>query len=264
MSDISKSTIHLLEQAHDQYNGMDFIEDDPIQIPYLFSDKLSIEISGLIAATLAWGNRKSIIKSAKEWLRIMDNAPAEFVLHHQPQDLKAFSHFKHRTFQPADARYFIRALHRLIQTHKSLEMAFAAGSDSKEVHVENILRRFHDRFFDDSLAEARTRKHVATPARKSCCKRLNMFLRWMVRQDSRGVDLGIWQAIQPAQLICPLDVHVERVARSLGLLRRKQTDWQAALELTEALRIIDPKDPVRFDFALFGIGLSQKYEKNQV
>ncbi len=246
---------NLLEKAYLAFNKTDFIENDPVQIPHRFGRKTCQEIAGLLAATLAWGNRKSIIKSANTWLEIMDNAPTDFVLNCQDTDLMAFKHFKHRTFQPTDARYFVLALQRLLKHYGSLENAFAHGQQSNEIHVENALRRFHIRFFDDPLAEMRTRKHVATPARKSCCKRLNMFLRWMVRKDAHGVDLGVWTRLQASQLICPLDLHVERTARRLGLLKRKQVDWTAALELTENLRYYDSNDPVRFDFALFGLSL---------
>lgn len=187
-------------------------------------------------------------------MQLMHNAPHDFVIRHQPKDLKKFLPFKHRTFNATDILYFIEFLKHHYQHHKSLETAFATWGNT----VEAMLIGFHHYFFSLEDFPERTKKHIATPAKKSNCKRLNMYLRWMVRKDHCGVDFGIWEAIQPAQLICPVDVHVARVAKHFGILRREQTDWQAAIELTEYLRTLDPQDPVKYDFALFGLGVMEK------
>lgn len=209
---------------------------------------------GFWAAMLAWGQRKTIINKCTELIDLMDGAPYEFVCQHEEDDLKRFLNFKHRTFQPTDTLYFLAFFRDFYRRHESLEEAFMpAGED--EPTTESALIHFHRRFFALPDAPRRTRKHVASPETKSACKRLNMFLRWMVRDDKNGVDFGCWKKLSPHQLICPLDVHVERVARRLGLLTRKNTDWQAALELTANLRQFDPQDPVRYDFAIFGMGL---------
>lgn len=237
------------------YNRSSFIKDDPISIPHLFSKKQDIEIAGLFAAVFAWGNRTTIINKAKELVELMDNAPYEFCLQHHPADLKRLTTFKHRTFNTTDLLYFIEFLRQHYEKHKSLETAFTHHGHS----VEEMLTGFHHYFFSLEQVPGRTRKHIATPERKSSCKRLNMFLRWMVRRDDKGVDFGIWNKISPAALICPIDLHVARVAKRLQLLERKQTDWQAALELTGFLRTLDPKDPVKYDFALFGLGVMEKF-----
>lgn len=245
----------LLLRKAEQYNRPDFIKDDPIQIPKSFSKLQDIEISGLMAAVLAWGQRKTIIRKTQELMQLMDNAPHDFVLNHQTQDLKRFLGFKHRTFQTTDLLYFIEFFKTFYQENHSLESLFAAKVQPQDANIGNGLIHFHDQFFSLPDSPARTRKHIATPMRKSACKRLNMYLRWLVRKDEQNVDFGLWKSLKMSQLVCPLDVHVERVARHLGLLTRPQTDWQAAVELTENLRKIDPNDPVRFDFALFGLGL---------
>jgi uncharacterized protein (TIGR02757 family) len=245
----------LLERKAAAYNQPGFIENDPVMIPHLFSKKQDIEIAGLLAATLAWGQRKTIIHNCRKLLGWMDNDPHAFVLHHSDSDLKPFTTFVHRTFQATDALYFIAFLKWYYTQYDSLETAF--GVSSREPTVEKGIIRFHNMFVSLPDFPVRTRKHIPSPERGSACKRLNMFLRWMVRQDNCGVDFGIWTTIHPAQLVCPCDVHVERVARKLGLLKRKQVDWQAALELTLALRRFDPVDPVKYDFALFGLGLEK-------
>lgn len=247
-----------LDAALERHNHPDFIDKDPISLPHQFSRKQDIEIIGFWAAVLAWGNRQTIINKCQELLRYMDNAPYDFVCHHKAADLKPFTQFKHRTFNATDTLYFLDFFQRHYQQHESLETAFSDGLSPDSETVEPALRHFHEYFFDNEHAPARTRKHIATPARKSACKRLNMFLRWMVRQDAQGVDFGIWKSISPAQLVCPCDVHVERVARRLGLMKRKPLDWQTALELTKNLRQFDPQDPVKYDFALFGLGLEDK------
>lgn len=247
-----------------QYNNINFIESDPISIPHRFNLKQDIEIAAFFAATLAWGRRVTIINKCNELLAMMDNKPHEFMLHHQLNDLKPFTKFKHRTFNATDALYFIERLSTYYRTHTSLEEAFVQNLNliqppmAKEFLIEQALIQFNKMFFDLPDAPARTQKHVSTPARKSACKRLNMFLRWMVRQDACGVDFGIWKQISPSQLVCPCDVHVERVARKLKLISRKGMDWQTATELTANLRKLNTTDPVLYDFALFGMGVMER------
>ncbi len=244
-----------LDKKVDLYNQPSFIKDDPISIPHLFSKKQDIEIAGFFAAVFAWGNRTTIINKAKELMQLLDNAPYEFCIQHQPADLKRLTLFKHRTFNTTDLLYFIEFFRKHYSKHKSLETAFTRHGQT----VEEMLTGFHHYFFSLEYVPGRTKKHIATPERRSSCKRLNMFLRWMVRQDNRGVDFGIWKKIAPAALICPIDLHVARVAKRLNILQRKQTDWEAALELTIYLRTLDPQDPVKYDFALFGLGVMEKF-----
>jgi uncharacterized protein (TIGR02757 family) len=244
-----------LDELVDRYNRPAFIAEDPISIPHLFSKLQDIEISGLFAAVLAWGQRKTIIRKCRELMAMMDDAPYEFVQQHRPADLRPLESFCHRTFNGVDTLYFVRFLQQHYSRHASLESAFSQGLRATAATTEEALVYFHRQFFSLEDAPQRTRKHIATPERKSACKRLNMYLRWMVRRDDRGVDFGLWQSIRPAQLVCPCDVHVDRMARELGLLQRRQTDWQAALQLTEHLRRFDPEDPVKYDFALFGLGV---------
>lgn len=239
-----------------EYNQPEFIKNDPISIPHLFAKRQDIEIAGLFAATLAWGKRVTIINNCRRLLGWMDNDPYNFILHHQASDLKPFLEFRHRTFNATDTLYFIEFLKWFYSAHESLEQAFMV--DSKDETIENGLVHFRNLFFSLPDYPTRTEKHIATPERKSACKRLVMYLRWMVRNDNTGVDFGIWKTIKPAQLVCPCDVHVERVARKLKLIKRKQTDWLTALELTANLRKLDADDPVKYDFALFGLGL-EKY-----
>ncbi|MDH5609993.1 MAG: TIGR02757 family protein [Cyclobacteriaceae bacterium] len=240
------------------YNQPGFIENDPISIPHLFSKKQDIEISGLFAAVLAWGRRSTIISKCRELMNLMDGVPHDFILHHQEADLRRFGSFCHRTFQPTDVLYFIDWLHHFYQTHDTLEVAFTAGNYQEE-HTGPALVQFNERFFSLPHAPQRSRKHIPSPVRHSACKRLNMFLRWMVRDDGMGVDFGLWKQLGPHQLICPCDLHVDRVARKLGLISRKATDWQTAVELTENLRLFDAADPVKYDFALFGLGIEEKF-----
>jgi len=249
---------NFLNKKVSQYNRNSFIEHDPICIPHLFSKKQDIEIAGLFAAVFAWGQRKTIINKSKELMQLMDMQPHDFILHHHENDLKKFSQFKHRTFNYTDTLYFIYFLQYYYSKHNSLEDVFLLKK--YESNMENALIRFHDLFFSLEDSPHRTRKHIPTPARKSSCKRLNMYLRWMVRSDNCGVDFGIWNKIKPSQLVCPVDLHVERVARKLGLINRKNADWQTAVELTEALKQFDANDPVKYDFALFGIGVMEKFK----
>lgn len=258
------------------YNQPKFIALDPICIPHLFSKKQDIEIMGFFAAILAWGQRVTIINKSKTLINLMDGAPHDFILNHQETDLKRFLNFKHRTFNVIDTLYFIHFLKHHYTNFKSLEDAFLPYGDAKSKRVlgfgatgnvsgttkigenpniENHLNHFRTYFFSLDDYPERTKKHISSPMQKSTCKRLNMFLRWMVRNDNCGVDFGFWNRISPSQLICPCDVHVDRVARNLGLITRKQTDWQTTLQLTNALKNFDAKDPVKYDFALFGLGV---------
>ncbi len=244
-----------LEEKFNFYNNPDFITLDPISIPHAYKQSQDIEIAGFIAAILAWGQRKTIISKCEEFLMLMDNAPHDFVLNHQEADLLPFVNFKHRTFNGEDALYFLSFFKDFYQQHDSLEYAFLSGANDD---MTTMLSKFHERFFALDYAPQRSRKHIATPKRKSACKRLNMYLRWMVRNDNRGVDFGLWRQIKPSALICPCDLHVDRVGRKLGLITRKNTDWQTALELTGRLKSFDPLDPVKYDFALFGLGVEAK------
>lgn len=244
-----------LEEQVIRHNQPSFIPDDPISLPHQFSQQQDIEIIGFWVAMLAWGRRTTIINSGKRLIELMDGAPYDFIKHHEESDRERFLAFKHRTFQPLDALYFLEFLQQHYQQHDSLQTAFSRHLSSADATIENALIGFHEDFFALPDAPQRTRKHVATPARKSTCKRLCMFLRWMVRRDDAGVDFGLWRDIAPRQLLLPLDVHVERVGRQLGLLTRKQRDWKAVLELTEQFRALDPDDPAKYDYALFGAGV---------
>lgn len=239
------------------YNRSDFIEHDPISIPHRFRKKQDIEIAGLFAAVLAWGQRVTIINKTNDLLRRMGDAPHDFLLDHKLSDLKAFENFKHRTFNSTDALYFLEFLSQYYKRKKSLEDLFLVPTESES--IEPGLIRFHNTFFSLEDYPKRTKKHISTPERKSACKRINMYLRWMVRQDSSGVDFGIWKRISPAQLICPIDLHVERVARKLKLIGGKSVNWNTALELTKNLKKLDSTDPVKYDFALFGLGIEEKF-----
>ncbi len=257
MSDQSLKSF--LDKKVEQFNQPFFIKNDPVSIPHLFSKKQDIEIAGFFVATFAWGNRTTIIQKSKELMQLMDMSPYDFCLNHDLEGLKRLSGFKHRTFNTTDLLYFIEFLKWHYSTHDSLEMAFTKWIKRTDATVENALIGFHHYFFSLEHVPARTKKHVATPERNSSCKRLNMFLRWMVRKDNKGVDFGIWKNILPSQLICPIDLHVARVVKRLNILKRKQSDWQAAMELTDYLRKLDKNDPVKYDFALFGLGVTEKF-----
>lgn len=243
----------LLNKKVKEYNQQNFIATDPISIPHRFTLKQDIEIAGFFAAIFSWGNRTTILKKSDNLLIRMDHSPFDFIKHHQPIDLKNFSDFKHRTFQPTDILYCIEFLKNHYQHSSTLEAAFSISHST----MESRLNAFHHYFFSLPDAPDRTRKHIPSPTRGSTCKRLNMFLRWMVRKDEQGVDFGIWSAIKSSELICPVDVHVARVARTLGLITRKQTDWITAQELTHALAEFDADDPVKYDFALFNMGVHE-------
>lgn len=248
-----------LDEMVDKYNSPDFIKNDPISIPHLFDGKQDIEIMGLWSAILAWGQRITIINKSKELIELMDGTPYQFITQHQPSDLKRFEKFVHRTFNYTDTLYFIHFLNDYFSKHESLEWAFSNFINDQSENLEDGLIGFHRLFFSLPDFPERTKKHIATPLRKSACKRINMFLRWMVRKDSKGVDFGIWQTIKPSQLVCPCDLHVDRVARKLGLITKTQTNWETAVELTKSLKQFDSEDPVKYDFALFGLGIEKEF-----
>nr|WP_299417592.1 TIGR02757 family protein [uncultured Emticicia sp.] len=252
---MSQIIIDLLNEKFELFNQPDFIPHDPISIPHQFSLKQDIEITGFIAATLAWGQRKTIINKCNELIGLMDNAPYDFIKNYQDSDLRRFLAFKHRTFNATDTLYFLEFFKDFYSKNNSLEYAFLVGLKNNDENIKSGLENFQKVFFSLEDYPIRTRKHVATPARNSSCKRINMFLRWMVRKDNKGVDFGIWDKIKTSALVCPCDVHVERVARKLGLITRPKTDWQTAVELTQNLKQLDPIDPVKYDFALFGLGV---------
>jgi uncharacterized protein (TIGR02757 family) len=271
-----------LDRKVDEYNRPSFITDDPIGVPRHFSKKQDIEIAAFFAAIFSWGNRTTIIRKSRELMQLMDQAPHQFILQHEEKDLRKLLDFKHRTFTATDLLYFVAFFRHHYTRFDSLEDAFlkpweigqaaaATGpgirGSGRPAFAESSLSAFRHYFFSLEvagepgvlLAPPRTYKHISSPEKSSSCKRLNMFLRWMVRKDDKGVDFGIWQRIPPSGLICPLDLHVARVARRFGLLRRTQTDWQAAVELTGELLLLDPEDPVKYDFALFGLGVMEKF-----
>ena len=244
-----------------EYNQPGFISNDPVCIPHLFQDPRDIEIMGFIASILAWGQRKTIINKCKELIDRMQGEPYNFIMHHSDEDLKSLLGFKHRTFNDTDLLYFVEFFKYHYGHFSSLEDAFLIGQQglgSIEINIEKSLNEFKAYFFSLADFPLRTRKHVSSPAQKSTCKRLNMFLRWMVRKDNNGVDFGIWNRIAPSQLICPCDVHVERVARKMQLITLDKLTWKAALELTGNLQELDPVDPVKYDFALFGLGVERE------
>jgi uncharacterized protein (TIGR02757 family) len=255
---MNTSLITLLNKKIDFYNQPSFIKSDPVCIPHLFTKKQDIEIAGFFAALFSWGNRATIINKSKELIELMSNAPHQFVMGCGDKELQRLQNFKHRTFNSTDLLYCLEFFKFHYSKHQSLETAFTQWMHKKDDTVENAFRGFHHYFFSLPDIPERTRKHIATPEKNSSCKRLNMFLRWMVRQDNNGVDFGLWKKISPSQLICPLDVHVLRVAKHLHLLERKQSDWKAALELTANLRKLDKQDPVKYDFALFSMGVMEK------
>ncbi len=257
MSPSRNQVYDILEFNHLKYNRPDFIENDPILIPHQFNKLQDIEIAGFFAATLAWGQRKTIIKKSMELMKLLDNSPHDFILNHSEGDLKHLLNFKHRTFNSTDLLYFVHFLKNFYSNHKSLEQIFIPESD--EENVKKGIDKFYKTFVSSDFFPQRTGKHVASPSKKSACKRINMFLRWMVRQDNQGVDFGLWKNIRMSQLVCPCDVHVKKVARRLQLIERKQVDWQMAEELTDNLKAFEPEDPVKYDFALFGMGLNNEY-----
>ena len=239
-----------------QYNNPKFIESDPIQIPHQFSRKEDIEIAGFLTATIAWGNRKSIITNARRMMELLDNSPFDFVINNQEQDLKPLLSFVHRTFNGEDLIQFVESLQHIYKHHNGLEALFSRYAEPG--CLQKSIHHFKTHFFEIEHLP-RTKKHISDPLKNSSAKRINMFLRWMVRQDQSGVDFGIWKSISPSQLSCPLDVHSGNVARKLRLLKRKQNDAKALEELDIALRKLDASDPVKYDFALFGLGVFEGF-----
>ena len=256
---LNKKIIDFLNKKVDEYNQPFFIDADPICIPHAFTKKQDIEIAGFFAAIFAWGNRTTIINKSKELMGLMDNDPHHFCLNHQENDLKNLLHFKHRTFNPTDVLYFIDFFKHHYSNNISLENAFTLGMKKADENIENGLNGFYHYFFSLENVPKRTMKHIASPAKKATCKRLCMYLRWMVRKDNNGVDFGIWENIKPSQLIVPLDVHVARVARHFNLINRNATDWQTAVELTNEMKKLDITDPTKYDFALFSLGVLEKF-----
>lgn len=252
--------IAFLEEKVELYNNPNFIESDPVQIPHLFSSKEDIEIAGFLSATIAWGNRKMIIKNSHKIIDLMGNAPYDFVMSHTENDLNRLESFVHRTFNSQDFLFFIKSLQNIYNNHNGLEAVFCKGQNKNNDFgtMQVSISEFKKTFFEINHLQ-RTEKHVSDPMNNSAAKRINMFLRWMVRKDNNGVDLGIWKSISSASLSCPLDVHSGNVARKLGILKRKQNDGKAVAELDLILRKFDKNDPVKYDFALFGLGIFEGF-----
>ena len=245
-----------LDLKANHYQSQDFISADPIQIPHRFTKKEDVEIAGFLAATIAWGNRTSIIKNANKMMKLMDEAPFDFIVNHQTSDLDVFDGFVHRTFNATDLKYFVQAIKNLYVNKGGLE--FCISQHVSKMPLQTALHHFKKDFFE-LPHELRTEKHLADPLKGSAAKRINMYLRWMVRPNTSGVDFGLWKSMHPRNLSCPLDVHSGTVARKLGILNRKQNDAKAVLELDKQLRIMDSEDPVKYDFALFGLGAFEKF-----
>lgn len=251
--------VGFLNEKVEAYNRTDFfIETDPIQIPHKFSKKEDIEISAFLTSTIAWGQRKTIINNGKKLMELMDDAPHEFILNFEDRDLERFDGFVHRTFNYDDLIGFLNALQRIYREEKGLEAAIKNSFLEDATHPGKGWHNFKAHFFSGAHLP-RSQKHLPDPLKGSAAKRMNMFLRWMIRKDDRGVDFGIWKTMSPANLYLPLDVHTSRVARKLNLLSRKQDDWKSVIELTDNLREFDPNDPVKYDFALFGLGAFEKF-----
>jgi uncharacterized protein (TIGR02757 family) len=246
-----------LEEKVEKYNCSDFIEKDPISIPHRFACKEDIEISGFLAATIAWGNRTMILRNANRMMAYLDDSPYDFILHHSENDLKRISTVIHRTFSASDFIYFIKALKYIYETQNGLEGIF--NQYRTQDSLQPAIHKFRSKFFELPHS-SRTMKHISDPLKGSAAKKLNMYLRWMIRKDNKGVDFGIWKSISPSILSCPLDVHSGNVARKLGLLTRKQNDTKAVSELDSKLREMDGNDPVKYDFALFGLGVFEGFK----
>ena len=239
-----------------QYNNPKFIESDPIQIPHQYTLKEDIEIAAFLTATISWGNRKMIINSAQKMMDLLGNSPYDFVINHKEKDLESVENFVHRTFNGIDLAYFVIALQHIYNQHKGLEAIFSKYSETDS--LQNSIHHFK-RIFFEIKHPLRTKKHISDPAKGSAAKRINMFLRWMIRKDNTGVDFGIWKTLSPSTLACPLDIHSGNTARKLGLLTRKQNDAKALFELDTNLRELDAEDPAKYDFALFGLGVFEKF-----
>ncbi|MEM9076396.1 MAG: TIGR02757 family protein [Bacteroidota bacterium] len=245
-----------LDEKATFYENPKFLEDDPLQIPHQFSKKEDIEICAFLTATIAWGNRKSIITNASRLMELMEQSPYDYVMNHKRKDLHALRSFVHRTFNGEDLTYFVKGLNHIYSAYDGLESVFATHQQPHSLQAAiSELKRV---FFELPHLQ-RTEKHVSDPNKGSAAKRINMFLRWMVRDSSAGVDFGLWKSIRPGQLSCPLDVHSGNVARKLKLVRRNQNDAKALLELDKKLKKLDPLDPVKYDFALFGLGVFEKF-----
>mgnify|MGYP001181956036 CR=1 FL=1 len=243
-----------LDYKANQYEIIDFITSDPIQIPHRFKQKEDVEIAGFLTASIAWGNRLSILKSANKMMALMDNAPYDFIINHKKRDLSIFEGFVHRTFNATDLTFFVRSLQNIYKNHQGLENVFSSNNPS----LQDTIHDFKSIFFEIDHPQ-RTLKHVSDPLKGSAAKRLNMFMRWMVRSNTKGVDFGIWKHHSPAQLSIPLDVHTGNIARKLNLIQRKQNDFKTLKELDKKLRKFDPVDPVKYDYALFGLGVFEKF-----
>ncbi|CAL2074582.1 TIGR02757 family protein [Tenacibaculum sp. 190524A05c] len=250
-----KELKEFLDEKAAFYENIDFIESDPIQIPHQYTLKEDIEIAGFLSATIAWGNRKMIINNASKMMELMGNSPYDFVMNHTDDDLEKFDGFVHRTFNAEDFKFFIQSLRNIYIEHKGLETVLLPGdNDNYQLAISNFKK-----IFFDIPHLPRTQKHVSDPVKGSAAKRINMYLRWMVRDAKKGVDFGIWKSHNPAHLHCPLDVHTGNIARKLGILKRKQNDWKSIQELDSILRKFDKSDPVKYDFALFGLGVFEKF-----
>jgi uncharacterized protein (TIGR02757 family) len=239
-----------------EFNNIGFIENDPICIPHQYTLKEDIEISGFLASSIAWGNRKMIIKNGKRMMDFMGDSPFDFVMNHQDHHLEKLVSFVHRTFNSDDLLHFIRALKYIYCEKGGLEVVFDKFQTKDS--LQPAIHQLHELFFEIPHLK-RTLKHIADPAKGSAAKKINLFLRWMIRRDNSGVDFGLWRSISPSKLSCPLDVHSGNVARKLSLLKRKQNDAKAVMELDTKLRQFDANDPVKYDFALFGLGVFEKF-----
>lgn len=257
VGNLSKNELKaFLDEKVIQYNTLDFIDSDPIQIPHLYNLKEDIEIAGFLAATIAWGNRKMIIKNSNRMMELLGNSPYDFVMNHKEHHLEQLDGFVHRTFNSIDFIHFIKSLKHIYTNHKGLENVFQ--SYATEDSLQPAIHKLKQLFFEIEHPN-RTTKHISDPLKGSAAKRINMYLRWMIRKDTTGVDFGLWKNISTSTLSCPLDVHSGNVARKLGLLTRKQNDAKALAELDSKLRKMDPSDPVKYDFALFGLGVFEKF-----
>jgi len=254
-----KAVKELLDEKYFQFNNKDFIETDPISIPHQFSKKEDIEIAALLVATIAWGQRVSIINNGNKLMRLMNREPHDFILNFSKKDAARFETFVHRTFNATDCVFFLNSLKQIYTKHNGLEHAFSGNISKDDKDVKNAITNFRELFLSTPHA-SRSDKHISNPTAKSSAKRLCMFLRWMVRKDKHGVDFGIWKSLNTAQLCLPLDVHTGNVSRKLGLLQRTQNDWQAVEEITEVLRGFDKKDPIKYDFSLFGLGAFEGFK----
>jgi len=252
----NKELQEFLDEKVELYNKPDFIESDPIQVPHLFLIKEDVEIAGFLSATIAWGNRKMIVKNAHKMMDLMGNAPYDFVMSHSESNLEKLQDFVHRTFNGGDFITFIKGLKHIYNNHGGPENIFSQHHENDS--LQKSIHEFRKLFFEINH-QSRTQKHISDPLNNSAAKRINMYLRWMIRKDNKGVDLGIWKNISPSLLSCPLDVHSGNVARKLGLLTRKQNDGKALAELDRKLRSLDSEDPVKYDFALFGLGIFENF-----